>query len=228
MPVINEHSMVKIYTGAILSMFSDIQLKRRDTTPYTVPVYYGSKSRLYKHLNKMAENQTGVIYQQLLPAMSLSTNGLVQNKARQTNRLLKKKIVEIDTQNVTLNWNDTTVDIPFQLSLISKNLTEMTNLAEYIVSVFKNGLYYIDVNTPLSPFPISTPIILEDSSFEIDNQEDEYSGDLYLETTFNFTVRGILHNNVTSDSKIITNIAINAFMDLEYSKIVESYNIVAI
>ena len=225
--VITEHSMIKIYTGAILSIFDNIQLQRRGVEPYTVPIYLGDKSRLYKHLQKMVEEKTMTI-QQVMPAMSLTVGGPARRPQRQTNRMLKKKLVVIDSQNTRMNWNDLAVDIPFSLNIVSKNITELNNIVEYIMSSFKNGLYYIDVNTPLYDEPVSTPVYLETASVEYDNAEDDYLGDRTLETTLDFTVRGIFHNNVTVDSSVITQIAVNMFMDLQFQRIEESYTINAI
>jgi len=229
--IINDsNNMVKLYTGALLSIFDNIQLARRDVNnPYTVPIVFGSKSRLYKSLYRKDSTNDTVIYQLSVPAMSLSITGIERNLQRQTNRMLKNKIVEIDSQNARVNWNDTAVNINYTLTIISKNITELMEITEYIISnSFKNGLYYIDVNTPLYTTPISTPIIMNTTSTVIDNNEDDYGNDRYLETTFDFTVQGILHNNVTTDSKLITSTKLNMYYENLLNSLIDSYTINAI
>ena len=226
MAVINEYNMSTIYTAVLLSLFDNIQIKRRDAlNPYTIPVTFGSKSRLYKRLYSEFVKDPSVIYQQQLPAISVDFNGIERNFDRQTNRMLKKKLVDIDGLSATVNWNDTAVDLPYTMTLIAKSMTEMTNIIEYIVSVFKNGLYYIDVKTPLYTDTISTPIVLETSDISIENNSEEYGDMRLLEATFDLKIKGILHNNVTSTNSKITKAMLNMYMDLQYQTIVQTYQV---
>ena len=227
MAIINQYDMSRLYTAVLLSLFDDIQLARRDPlNPYTVPITYTSKSRLYKKLYSESSKADGVMYSMNLPAMALSFNTFTPNLERQTNRMLKKRIVEIDATSATVNWNDVATDFDYTLTIVGKSLTELTNIAEYIVSTFKNQLYYVNVKTPLYPNdPISTPIKLTTTTVNIDNAEEEYAGDRMLECVLDFTIQGILHNNVTTDSKFITSVQLNAYMDLEFAKIAQSYEV---
>ena len=227
--IINKNDMTKLYTSALLSIFDDIKLERRDiNNPYSVPIVFGSKSRLYKTLHRKESTNTDIIYQLSVPAMSLEINGIERNLQRQTNRLLKNKVLEIDDQNVRVSWNDTAVRINFTLTLISKNITEQMQITEHIISSFKNGLYYADVNTPLYDSLISTPIILESSDVVIENNETDFNEDRFLESTFDIAVEGIIHNNITTDSKVINSIQLNMHYESLLNEILETYNITTI
>ena len=223
MAIITEYSMVKIYTAVMLSLFDEIQLNRREL--YTIPITFGSKERLYQRLYEQQTKPDSITYSMSLPAFSLEFNGVDRNLERQTNRLLRKTILQIDDNNVSVNWNDTSVDLQFTLHLISKSMTEMTQVIEYVISSFKNGLYYVDVKSPLYQDPISTPIILDTAQVEIDMNEEVYEDTRVLETSFDMTLKGILHNNVVSNSTIIKQIDLNMYLDLEYKKLADSYKV---
>lgn len=225
MAVINEYNMTKIYTAVVLSLFDNIQLARRDVTPYTVPIVFGEKSELYKRLYAEATKDPSVTHGLQMPAMSLSFNGMERNFDRQTNRLLKKRLLEIDGLTTQVNWNDVAVDLSFTLTLVSKSMTEMTNIAEYIMSVFKNGLYYVDVTTPLYSEAISTPIKLNTTSVEIDNNAEVYENMRTMETSFDIVVKGLLHNNLTAVNTKITKAMLNMYMDLQFQTLLASYQV---
>lgn len=226
MAIINEYNMSTIYTAAVLSLFDDISLARRDVlNPYKIPIIFGDKSELYKRLFSESTKDPSITYQMQMPAMSLNFLGMNRNFDRQTNRLLKKRLLEIDGLTSQVNWNDVAVDLTYKLTLVSKSMTEMTNIAEYILSAFKNGLYYLDIKTPLYTDPISTSIALNTSDISIENNEIEYENMRALETTFEITVKGIIHNNVVSTNSKITKAMLNLYMDLQFKTIVQSYQV---
>jgi hypothetical protein len=224
MPVINEYNITKLYTTVVLSLFDSIQINRR-AEPYTIPVIFGNKSELYKRLFSEATKDPSVTYQLQVPAMSLDYLGFERNLDRQTNRLLKRNILTIDSQTAMVNWNDVAVDFHFKLTLISKSMTEMSNINEYIMSVFKNGLYYVDVKTPLYTDVISTPVVMKTADVSIENNEDVYEQPRALETTFDIVVKGLLHNNISSSNPVITKAMLNIYMDLQFKTLIESYSI---
>lgn len=226
--IVTEYNMSSIYTGVVISMFDKIQLARRGTTPYTVPIYFADKDRLHKHIysQQVKQNNT-TIYQMSVPAMALSLTGMERALERQTNRMLKKKVVEIDDQNVTVAWNDVAVDFTYQLVLLAKSITELQHINEFVVSSFKNGLYYTNVKTPLYD-AISTPIYLNTTDIQIESNELEYGDDRLVESTMSLTVRGILHNNMTSNNTVITEARLRMFEDLEYQNLMAEYKVVAL
>lgn len=227
--ITTEYNMASIYTGVVISLFDNIQLQRRGTTPYTVPVVFAEKDRLHKHLQEQTRKASSTtIYQLSVPALSITMNGMDRALERQTNRMLKKKLVEIDSQTVTMNWNDTAVDLAFEMTLLAKSLTEMMHINEFIMSSFKNGLYYSNVKTPLYTEAIKTPIILNTASIQIDDNEFEYGDDRLLSTKYDIIVKGILHNNLTSNSKVITNPRLKMYADLEYKELLAQYNVVTL
>lgn len=231
MALIREYNMSNIYTGVVISLFDNIQLSRRGgaTTPYTVPVVFANKDRLTKHLQEQQRKESSsTLYQLMVPALSISFDGMDRNFDRQTNRMLKKKLVVIDDNNVIVNWNDTAVDFNFSMILVAKNITEMMHINEFIMSTFKNGLYYVNVKTPLYDEPIKTPISLNTADITIDDNEYEYGDDRLLSTKYDITVKGILHNNVTSQNSVITQARLNVYTDLLFETLAAQYQVVAL
>jgi len=227
--IISEYNMSSIYTGVVISLFDNIQLQRRGATPYTVPIVFADKDRLHKHLQEIKNKQSSTTqYQLSVPALSVSLTDMNRALDRQTNRMLKKKLVEIDSNTVTMNWNDTAMDFQFKMTLLSKSITEMQLINEFILGAFKNGLYYAKVKTPLYDTPINTPVVLNTASISMDNNDLEYGNDRLLSTVYDITVRGILHNNLTTDSKVITNPRLNLYADLMYKELVAQYQVVAL
>lgn len=227
--ITTEYNMASIYTGVVISLFDNIQLQRRGATPYTVPVVFAEKDRLNKHLQEQTRKQSSTTtYQLSVPALSVTITGMDRALERQTNRMLKKKLVEIDTQTVTVNWNDTAVDLTFTMTLLAKSLTEMMHINEFIMSTFKNGLYYANVKTPLYSEAIKTPVILNTAAIQIDSNEFEYGDDRLLTTNYDLVVKGILHNNLTTNSKIITDTRLKLYEDFEYQNLLSQYSVVAL
>ena len=227
--IVTEYDISSIYTGVVISMFDKIQLQRRGVTPYTVPIVFADKDRLHKHLQEQTrKDTTTTIYQLSVPALALSLKSVERSLERQTNRMLKKKLVVIDTETTTMGWNDTAVDFTFDMTLLAKSMTEMMHINEFVMSTFKNGLYYVDVNTPLYDEPISTPIQLNTTNISIENEEFDYGSDRLLSSTYEIGLKGILHNNLTSNNKVITTAKLNLYTDLLYKELIAQYEVVSL
>ena len=106
-------------------------------------------------------------------------------------------------------------------------MTDLTRINEYIISAFKNGIYYIDIKTPFYTSPISTPVRLDTTTFTIETNESALDDDRLLEAELDITMSGIIHNNIQVDSKVIKEIDFNVYLDLEFKKIADSYKIIA-
>lgn len=213
--IINYYESTKSYTALLLSVFDNIQIDRNDG-PYTVPIKFAKKSRLIKKLEYEARDSAGErsTYSHLVPIMSLDVTGLERNAIRQTNHLLKTGRVHVqDDQGnydyTILTWNDTPTDFLYELTVYSKTITELSNLIEYIISKFKYSLYYVDYNSPIYVKPISTPIELETTNIDIENNEDMYEEDRLVSASLSLRVKGIVHNNIQPQTDRIERIEFN-------------------
>lgn len=228
MAIINYYESTKSYTALILSLFDQITLARSGDN-YTVPVRFANKSRLFKHLEyKSRESRS--LYSHLVPIMSLEFSGMDINLERQTNKLLKKGWVHYYNETTgayeqsIITWNDTSVDFNFRLNIVGNTITELMQITEYIISMFKNTLYYVDYKSPIYDRTISTPIVLNSTEVELDNNEDMYEDDRLISTSLDFTVKGIIHNNIRPITGRINDIEFNLdYYDKEVEYRMEQY-----
>lgn len=221
--IINKFDSTKNYTALLLSLFDNIQLQKTDNTYYTIPIYFSNKSRLYK---KLARTQVDKQYSIKIPAFSLELINWEPSYDRATSRFLKRKVVAFDAFKSTVTWNDTPINFNFKMTLLSKNLEELTNISEAIISIFKNNLYYIDYKTPIGD-TISTPISLESADVNIDNNEAEYLDDRMLESEFTFKVEGVAHSqfNTLNGTVKTINFILERY-NLSIDQIIEQYTII--
>jgi hypothetical protein len=220
--ILAQYDMTKIYTASIMSILSNIKLKRENSL-WTVPVYFGTRDRLFQQQQEEArKSSTSTLYEIQLPAFSVELTDVQRNLSRQTNRLVKKK-VDITGINTVLTWNDTSVDLTYKVILRAKSILEMTEINEGLLSAFKNGVYYIKIKTPLYDDPISTPIVFDTISVELNNNETEFLDNRVLTSIYSMKIKGIYHHNVTTNSKEITEINFNLWYKELYDTLLKSY-----
>lgn len=192
MSIISKHNQTRLYTSVLLSMFDMIQIQRRDDELYTVPIYQGNQDRYTQTKNKSDGN---LIYESVVPRMSLSFQNISIDLTRQTNKSIRKKYLDINDTQMNVSWNDTPVDLDFTLKVVSKTKTELFQILEFIMSSFKNTLYYVNVDTPFYK-NVSTPIRLNTTSPEIENYEDEFDKISGISAELDITIKGFFHNNI--------------------------------
>lgn len=197
--ILTFHQSSRNYTAILLKLLSNYKLEISTNDYYTIPVKFSSASRLYKSLNK---NDHGSLR---VPIMGLEINETPPDYSRSTNKFLKRKILEIDSENVRVTYNDTPVNYNFTLTLLSDSMTSLTNINEAIISEFHNGVRYVDYTSPLGEI-ISTPIKLESISLDTDNNESDFIEDRLIQSTFTFVIEGVVHQQLNYDEKYIKEI----------------------
>ena len=218
--IINTNQIdTKAYTALILSVFDNLQLET-DNGLFTIKLVYGNNSRLYK---KLANKSDSITYR--TPIMNIIETANTINLERSTNRLLKRKKLDINGQTVQLTYNSTPVDFMFELNIVSDTLTTMSALKETIISKFHNNTYYVDYISPLGE-TISTPIILNEITPEIDNEEDNYNGNRFISCRLVLTVEGFITNKWNTTGNKITLIeTILSDYSNNINKILDTYTI---
>lgn len=221
----------RLYTIALLSLFDELVLVTQSATDYTIPIYFGQGNRKVQRRDAVnGGDGTYAKFGMMLPAMSLSIDNYEINDARQTNKFLKKKRVDVDndgTQHM-IAWNDTNVDINYSLRLVAKNIEELLRITEFITSVFVNGKYYINVKHAIYDQPISTPIVLNTQDLVIDRFDDEEGRNREVETTLSFTVKGIYTSNLKSLTKKILDARLRIWKEEKFENLLQEYQIVAV
>ena len=208
------------YLASLLKLFSNYQLRKTDNSLYQVPLYFASASRLYKRLNKTTEGVTIRV-----PAMSLDFSNYEPDLARQTNRLLRRKVTSLNADDFRINFNDVSYNFNFTMTLFADTLDSLTNITENILSQFNNQLRYYDYKTPLGDI-ISTPIRLLSASNETDNLEDDYTDDRTLKMNFEFMIEGVIQHPITTDSKKLKQIQVKLYDEIiRTDKLIQEFNI---
>ncbi len=220
MPKINFNDVGKSYTAAMLKLFSDYRLDIDGTNEYEIPLFFGSASRLYKRLSTKTR---GVSIR--LPAMSLDLNSYEPDISRNVSRLLKRKVVSIDDDNIRINYNSTSVNLSFNLILLADTMTSLSNITEFIMANFLNGVRYFDYISPLGEV-ISTPIRLVSVQNDSDNFADDYSEDKSLRMLFEFSIEGQIEHPYTEDAKKLKQIQLFLYdRVIDDTALIENFNI---
>ena len=223
MAIINFNNSVKSYTASLLKLFSNMQLKiDSDTNLYQIPIVFSSASRLYKELAKKDDSFT---YRVPIMSLSIDIDTSTGFGERAISSVLKRKVIETENDSLLVTYSDKPLDLLGTITLIADTATTLTNLIEYINSMFYNNVIYFDYKSPLGE-NIRTPIKLENIEINMNNEEDVYEGNRYLEATIGLRVEGVSHSQISTNSKKITHID---FILEDYYKgienIIDSYEI---
>lgn len=223
---ISENDDIKKYTIVLLSLLDELVLVNHLNDEYTIPLYFGQSNRRVARKDSVHDTPYPK-YSQILPAMHLSIEDYEINDIRQTNKFLKRKMVDVnnDSTQYMLAWNDINVDINFNLKIRAKNIEEMLRISEYLTSVFLNGKYYVDVKHILYDEDISTPIILNTKELDIELNEDVPEANREVESNLSFTVKGLFTNNIRTMSKKILSAKLRLWKEEQFENIIKEYNV---
>ena len=186
---------IRNYVIAFGSMFNDVDIKRTNAagtvlSVIRVPLAYGPTQKYLSRINKVTQAGEPAI---TLPRMSFEISSFQYNSTRKlpnNNKIQKQKTTTPDTKNFT--YSAVPYDIGFQLSVMTKNADDATQIIEQILPYF----------TPTFVIPIKeatelgivrdTPLTLESVDYQ-----DEYEGDFLsrrsLIWTLGFTMSGTLY-----------------------------------
>jgi hypothetical protein len=200
--IINFFDEAKSYTALLLNQFSSLELRINETDTYNIPIVFGTPDRLRSKLTKSNKYRK--------PVMCLTLLSDAVDLERNTNRLLKRKKLVINENQLQVTYNDQPTIFSFELWIMSDTLTSLTNIVSAISTTFYNNYLYIDYKTPLDE-TIRTPIKLESTEYLLDNNESEFTDNRTIEAKFQIDVHGVKHSQVSSTNGYINEI--NLYLD---------------
>lgn len=221
MAIINRYDATKSYTAMMLQVFSKLELLINQTDLYNIQIVFGGASRLKKKLANIQENT----FSYRTPIMSLDVGITNAGLERATNRLLKRRVLNIDAESVAVKYNDTPTDFEFKLTILADDFSTLSNIVEGIRGLFHNNVTYKDYKSPLGDI-IRTPIIIDNIVADIENNEDVFENDRLLQAEFDLRVEGVIHSQFESNVKKITRI--DMLIDdytIDINNIIEQYTI---
>jgi len=188
-------STIRNYVIAFGSMFNDVDIKRTNAagtviSVIRVPLAYGPSQKYLSRINKVTTAGEPAL---TLPRMSFEISSFQYNPSRKlpkTNKISRQNTTSENIKNHV--YQPVPYDIGFQLSVMTKNADDATQIIEQILPYF----------TPSFVIPIKeatelgivrdTPLTLESVDYA-----DEYEGDFLsrrsLIWTLGFTMAGTLY-----------------------------------
>lgn len=216
--IINFFDEAKSYTALILNQFANLQLRIDESNTYQIPIVFGNPDRLR---SKLTNSNT---YRK--PIMSLALLSDEVDIDRSTNRLLKRRKIDIDETSVQITYNDQPTNFTFELWILADTLTSLTNIVSAVSTTFYNKYLYLDYKTPIDE-TISTPIKIESVEYLIDNNESEYNDSRTIEAKIQLTVQGVKHAQIQPVNGFIKEI--NFYLDSYFKEVqsnLDSYTII--
>lgn len=211
----------KNYTTLILDIFDKYQIP---LTPqnYRIPIYLASASRLYKAIREDTKGSAGRV-----PALSLEFIGYEPALDRATNRLNKRSIIQLpDGENVRIWRTGVAVDFKFRLNLIAKNMFDLTNISENIMSEFHNTIRYLYYKNMFDE-SVSVPLVLNSINNESDSMIEDFNSLGLNSMSFDLTVRGHVDMNTPYDTRKITQITLMLKQQHEESvSLLDTYTVI--
>jgi hypothetical protein len=189
------------------NLFNDITLVRynpdnSEAERFIVPIAYAPKEdyvmRLQDDYNLDKKVQT------TLPRMSFEMTGLTYDSSRKQNTNFKN--FAKTTNGVVSQYNPVPYDFDFSLYLYVRNIEDGTQIIEHILPYFAPD-YTIKINlVPEMGIVREVPIVLKDTSYEIDYEGNRERDTRIIIWTLNFTVKGFVFGKTSSAGLITSSI----------------------
>ena len=191
----------KKYMILLLSLFKDLKVAIDDTNSYEISIKLASASRLYK---KLAVKSDKLNYR--LPLFGFEFVDFEKDTARIINRMNKRKVVKLDDgTKVRVYQSGVAYNFNYRLTMLTKTSEDLTNISEYIISLFHNGVRYLDYNTIFDD-TVSTAIRLVGHNNDSNLNENDYNNDTLHQMTFDFSIEGFIETNTPYDDTYIQEI----------------------
>ena len=193
------YNAIRNYTGALLSLFGNVETKV-DEVFQQIPIQYSNKERsaILNELNfgQITQNT------QVLPRMMLLFNGISFNREREHSKFIKFKI-----DNKQYQYNSIPCDFSFSVVAQARGMNEASMIIEQVMSYF-NPSYNMKIRELPLPGIDYTSVILTCDSVDIEQQDTSDAQSLNVVTiTFGLNVRGNLYP-VIRDTALIEKIQI--------------------
>jgi hypothetical protein len=186
------------------NLFNNITLVRynKDQTEqerFVIPISYASKELYVKRLQEDPDLDKKVSTN--LPRFSFEMNGFSYDASRKQNTNIKN-FAKKDNAAIS-QYNPVPYNFDFSLYLYVRNIEDATQVLEHILSYFTPD-YTIKLNLiPEMGIIKEVPIILNNTSQEIEYEGNADSPTRMIIWTLNFTVKGFIFGAVTPAGGII-------------------------
>jgi hypothetical protein len=203
------------------NLFDNITLVRynADNTEaerFIVPIAYAAKELYVQRLQGDPNLDKKV--QMTLPRMSFEMTGLSYDAGRKQNTNFKS--FAQTSSGVKSQYNPVPYDFDFSLYLYVRNIEDGTQIIEHILPFFTPD-YTIKLNlVPEMGVVKEIPVVLKDTSYEIDSQGPRTSDTRMIIWTLNFTVKGFIFGAISSAGLIKTSIT-NILNNVDYAAAVQ-------
>lgn len=197
------HQTIKKYVIAFGSLFNDITIKKfgeNNTVVdlYKVPISYGPKQKFLERItvDPNLDRNSAIT----LPRISFEMNNVQYDNSRKTNSL--NKVIANVNSDIKSMLNPVPYNFNFNLSIMSKNAEDGTQILEQILPYFKPD-FTVTVNT-ISDFDISVdiPILLNTVNYQ-DNYEGDFLSRRAIIWDLTFTLKGYIYSEIKSNQKLI-------------------------
>lgn len=183
------------------NLFNDITLVRynpdlTEAERMIVPLIYGPKELYVKRLEE--DPTLGKKVQTNLPRMSFEMNGFTYDASRKQNTNIKN-FAQTSTGLVS-QYNPVPYNFDFSLYVYVRNIEDGTQIIEHILSYFTPD-YTIKLNMiPEMGIVKEIPVVLNNTTQDIDYEGDSQRGTRTIIWTLNFTVKGYIFGKINDSS----------------------------
>jgi hypothetical protein len=219
------HGTIRRYVIMFGNIFNDMQIKRYDSLgavaqTLNVPISYGPKQKQIERV--LADPDFTRPVSTILPRIGFAMSSMGYNPTRKLNPFSKfQGTLDTVNSNVPTTYAPVPYDFNFQLSILTKNAEDGTQLIEQILPFFVPDYTVTmkvlpDVNATMD-IPIELGSVTSDDSYEGD-----YGSNRILSWDLDFTVKGYLFGPVTT-SDYITNAEV-AYFQWDDNVATDTYN----
>jgi len=221
------HGTIRRYVIMFGNIFNDMQVKRYDSLgalaqTLNVPISYGPKQKQIERV--LADPDFGRAVSTILPRIGFSMTTMGYNPIRKLNPFSKfKGALNTDDRNFQSTYAPVPYDFNFQLSILTKNAEDGTQMIEQILPFFTPDFTVSmkvlpDINVTMD-IPIELTGVTSDDSYEGD-----YGSNRILTWDLDFTIKGYLFGPI-STSDYITDAEV-AFFQWDAETATDTYNYV--
>ena len=209
------NQMIRKFTVAFAELFSNITLVRynpdgTEQERFIVPIAFANKEKYVMRLEGDPDLDKKV--QITLPRMAYEMNGLKYDTSRKQNTNIKNFYSNGTT--TSSQYMPVPYDFDFSLYIMVRNIEDGHQIIEHILPYFTPD-YTIKLNmVPEMGVTKEVPIILKDTTFEIEDTGDRSSDTRTIIWTLNFTVKGFVFGAENSNVGLIRTSITNIFNDI--------------
>lgn len=216
------HEIIKRTSSAFGTIFNDIYIRHKDEEDedysyIKVPLAYGPIQKFLARIEQKPDLRNRVAI--TLPRMSFQMGKLSYDPSRKVSSTQMFKGTVGTNTKLNSIFLPIPYDLPFDLSIATKNEDDMCQIIEQIIPIFKPE-YNLSVNLTSSIGDVKDiPIVLNDISAFSDNYEGNFDTRRFIECTLAFNAKIMFYGPIPSNSsqKQIERVQVDYFSDKKTS-----------